>query len=283
MSRATAGLTRQPPLLVRLVICATVAALCVAGAELAPASRPSEASSRPAAGTRPTSTGRVDAAAAVPPAVEKRPRLVYANDFSSPAALDPAQWNVYDGPGNAGYGLRRPSAITVDGHGHLVITATMRAGQVVSGGMALRSNQLYGRYVVRVRTEADPSGVTNGVVLTWPQANDFPVGGESDMYETGPNPTRNFFSTHIHYSAHNHQVSFRTFVDATQWQTVVMVWTASRIAVYDNGRLVAATSDPAVVPHVPQHLCLQLDDAHPGRLTRPVHMYVDSVAVYALR
>jgi beta-glucanase (GH16 family) len=157
----------------------------------------------------------------------------------------------------------------------------MHSGHVVSGGMALRANQTYGRFVVRVRTEPDASGTTNGVVLTWPQSNDFPVDGESDMYETGPNPTRNFFSTHIHYSARNRQVSFRTHVDATHWHTIVMDWTASRIAVYDDGGLVASTSSPAVIPHVPQHLCLQLDAANAGRLARPVHMYVDRVKVYA--
>ena len=207
------------------------------------------------------------------------PQLLYSDDFSG-TQLDPA-WSVYSGPGNAGYGLRSPSAISVDGQGHLVITASMQNGVVVSGGIASRTNQIYGRVEVRVRTTADPSGTTSGVVLTWPQSENWPTDGESDMYETLANPSRDYFQSAIHYSSTNQQILFRSNVDATQWHTIIMDWTPSTISLYRDGVLIGTTSDPAVVPHVPQHLCLQLDAVNANKLIEPVDMYVDYVKVYS--
>ncbi len=206
------------------------------------------------------------------------PHLAYSDDFTE-ASLAPI-WKLYNGPGNAGFGLRRPSAISLDGMGDLVITASSQNGVVVSGGMALRMDQTYGRFEFRVRTQADPSATTSGVVLTWPQSENWPIDGESDMYETRSNPTRNYFQSAVHYSSTNQQVLFRSNVDATQWHTVIMDWTATSISLYRDGVLIGRTTNPSAIPHVPQHLCLQLDAVDANRLSQPVRMYVDYVKVY---
>jgi hypothetical protein len=206
------------------------------------------------------------------------PRLLYADSFSG-TTLNPI-WELYSGPGNAGFGLRSPSAITLDGRGDLVIAATEQNGQVVSGGMALRLDQTYGRYVIRVRTEADPSATTSGAVLTWPQSGIWPRDGESDMYETLANPARTVVQSTVHYGVANRQVRFTSNVDATKWHTITMDWMPTMISFYIDGTLVGRTANAAAVPQVPQHLCLQLDAVNGNRLTHPVKMYVDSVADY---
>src|SRR5690348_17440699 len=45
------------------------------------------------------------------------------------SALNAAAWSAYNSAGHAGNGLRRPSAFTVDGQGHLVVTAQNIDGQ----------------------------------------------------------------------------------------------------------------------------------------------------------
>src|ERR671936_169640 len=70
---------------------------------------------------------------AAPPPAE--PKLVFEDDFNG-RSLNLTRWRPYDSTGNAGHGLRRPSAISLDGAGYLVITASTVEGQVVSGGMA---------------------------------------------------------------------------------------------------------------------------------------------------
>src|SRR5690242_13375723 len=59
-------------------------------------------------------------------------RLLFEDDFGG-TQLNSAAWSPYNGSGYNGHGLRRPYAITLDGQGHLAITAQMINGTVVSG------------------------------------------------------------------------------------------------------------------------------------------------------
>jgi hypothetical protein len=87
-------------------------------------------------------------------------------------------WNVYDGPGHAGNGRRTPSAVSVR-DGMLTITGNS-AGD--TAGMEWGGGQRYGRWEGRVRAPAsDPS--YNALLLLWPDAENFPVGGEIDFME----------------------------------------------------------------------------------------------------
>jgi hypothetical protein len=203
--------------------------------------------------------------------------LVFEDDFSG-SAVDTSQWSIYDGPGNGGNGLRKPSAFSVSG-GNLVITAQMVNGNLVSGGMAHKSNFKYGKFEFRVRTEADPSTATSGVVLTWPQSGNWPIDGENDMYETGTGSSRNPFHTYIHYGANNSQHSFTHTADGTQWHIMAMEWSASAIKIYRDNVLVWTLTDTVAIPDVAHHLCIQLD-AFKTSMTGTVHMYVDWVKIY---
>ena len=204
-------------------------------------------------------------------------RLAYADDFDT-ASLTSEAWRIYDSAGNAGFGLRRPRAIET-ANGHLVITAAMVDDDLVSGGMAHRADQVYGRWEFRVRTDPDPSGATSGVVLTWPRSENWPIDGENDMYETGRDPDRTPFMTYIHYGADNLQETISHEADGTAWHTMAMEWTEDRIALYRDGRQVGEINDPDVIPDVAHHLTIQLD-AWADRMGDPVQMEVDWVRVH---
>jgi endo-1,3-1,4-beta-glycanase ExoK len=203
---------------------------------------------------------------------------VFEDDFGG-RALDRRAWSPYDSAGNAGHGLRRPSAIALDGAGHLVITASMVGGRLVSGGMASRLGTTYGRFEFRVRTDADPSATMSGVVLTWPDSGRWPVEGEDDIYETGAE-SRFPFHSYVHYGSDNRQYRFTHSADATRWHTLAMDWRAGGIRFYRDGAPAGTVTDPAAIPRTPHHLAIQLDATRDATLARPVRMYVDWVRIY---
>jgi beta-glucanase (GH16 family) len=213
------------------------------------------------------------------PARESRTRPVFEDNFSGSALGK--RWSRYYSAGNGDNGLRRPSSIALDRKGHLVITARMAGGEIVSGGMAARHAQAYGRYEFRVRTEPDPSGTMSGVVLTWPARGEWPAAGENDIYETGAAAdTRLPFHSYIHYDASNRQHEFTHRASAARWHRMVMDWRRSAIKIYRDGRLVWTVTDRDAIPDGPHFLAMQLDATADRALARPVRMYVDYVRVY---
>ncbi|HVW17237.1 MAG TPA: glycoside hydrolase family 16 protein, partial [Solirubrobacteraceae bacterium] len=207
-------------------------------------------------------------------------RLLFSDDFSG-SSLNTSTWGAYgpNWPGNGGNGLRDGSAVSVGG-GVLTITARMVGNTLVSGAVASRLNFTYGRISFRARTDPDPSQATSGVVLLWPQLDaSWPAAGEDDIYETGNNPTRSWFSSFVHYGADNRQYWFGHDADATQWHQMVMDWTPSAIRFYRDGVLEGTVTDPAAIASTPHHLCIQLD-AQAQRMGASVRMQVDDVAVY---
>jgi hypothetical protein len=191
------------------------------------------------------------------------------------------RWTAYGPrwPGNGGNGIRDQSALSVRG-GVLTITARMVNGTLVSGAVASKLNITYGRVEFRVRTDPDPSGATSGVVLMWPQSNRWPIDGETDIYETGTDTDRRPFSSFVHFGADNQQVWIGHDADGTRWQAMAMEWTPSAIRFYRDGALVGEVTDPQAIPHVPQHLAIQLDAFSPT-MTGTVHMQVDDVRILA--
>ena len=224
----------------------------------------------PVGATTATSTSPVNAADRT---------LVFSEEFNAPP--DPAIWNMYDSPGNSGIGLRRPSAFSVDGQGNLVVTANMQNGLIVSGGMAHRTEYTYGRFVFRVRTEADPTGTMSGVVLTWPDKQWSPEFTENDIYETGAFKNNDYrFDSFIHFGTQNWQKWFTHESDPTQWHVMTMDWTADRLDIYRDGMLVWSLTDRAAIPDQLHHICIQLDPRSHTTLTKPIRMYVDYVRIY---
>ncbi|MDR1720645.1 MAG: glycoside hydrolase family 16 protein [Dysgonamonadaceae bacterium] len=204
-------------------------------------------------------------------------KLVFEENFDG-SAVNTAEWSMYNGSGHTGNGLRRPEAFSIE-NGLLVVTAQMKDGQLVSGGMAHRKNYTYGKFEFRVRTEKDPALATSGVVLTWPQSEIWPADGELDIYETMTNGDRNPFYTVIHYAANNQQIQYQHHYDATQWHTIAMEWLPEIIRIFRDDVLVYTCNKPEAIPDVAHHLCIQLD-AFKTTMNDPVHMYVDWVKIY---
>jgi hypothetical protein len=207
-------------------------------------------------------------------------RLIFADDFTG-TRLNPAAWRAFDGPGHDGHGLRRSSAVKLDGAGHLVLTARSSGGRTISGALANRRDFRYGRLVFRVRTEADPTGTMSGEVFTWPVTQSVPQYTESDVYSTGQVVDNHaVFSSFVHFDAQNLQKVFHHNADPTQWHTMVMDWTPDRLDVLRDGALVWSIADRRVIPDVLQHVSIQLDARTGARLRRPVRMLVDYVRIY---
>ena len=205
--------------------------------------------------------------------------LIFEDNFDG-SALNTEAWDPYYSAGNAGIGLRRPSALTLS-EGNLVVTAQTSGGQLISGGMALRRPFTYGRVEFRVKTGLDPTGTMSGAVLTWPNQQWSPEFTENDIYETGPVVNnRSEFWSFIHYSTSNQQYYFKHDADPSQWHTMAMDWSPDELKIYRDGVVVWTLTDRAAIPDVLHHLTIQLDPMRWANLPTPVRMYVDWVRVY---
>ena len=242
--------------------------------------------------------------------------VVYEEDFGA-GRIDTADWTIYDEAGNAGWGLRRPSAFSVVADseaegGHLLrITAAMGSGaeanSMVSGGMILDSlPQTYGRFTIRVRTEPDPERVTTGVVLMWPDTtntpprNEWPTGGEIDWYEgwrdrQARSPI-DLVSHHVIDGVHDaDSISLLDadgeLVDGSRWHTYQLDWRPDYLAVsVDGGPPNVLTDDPARIPQWNMNMTIQLDaweaidnPGHQPTIDTPVSMWVDWVTIERYR
>ncbi|CAN3127074.1 GH16 domain-containing protein [Mycobacterium sp. smrl_JER01] len=180
--------------------------------------------------------------------------------FTDAAAL--SGWGVYNSVGHNGYGRRTPAALSfVDGV--MVITGDA-AGN--TGGLAWNGGQKYGAWEVRLRV---PRGAADyhAVALLWPDAENWPVGGEIDFVEILGDSTRQNISHFLHYSAQNRTESAVSKVDATQWHNYAVSWTPQAITVYVDGTPAWTTTNAERFPPGPMHLALQLDASEKRPIT----------------
>lgn len=174
------------------------------------------------------------------------------DDFTDPGSLN--QWSIYDGPGHNGNGRRTRDAVSV-ADGKLTITGDPQGN---SGGMAWFPGQLHGRWEACVRSS--PSGPDyHSLLLLWPDAENWPVGGEIDFMEIG-DPTRQSVEGWLHYGPNDERESSAVQIDATQWHSWAVEWTPQRVAMFVDGVQWWEATDPAHLPPGPMHLCIQLDN-----------------------
>ena len=244
-------------------------------------------------GLLPTLLGAVAGAAPVPratPCPPDRPAgdatsAAVLHGWGAPARVDEFDgtalgrtWEVYDGPGHAGKGRRTPKAVHVR-DGIMTITGDARGA---TAGMAWGSGQRYGRWEGRVRAPASDESY-NALMLLWPDAENFPVGGEIDFMEMMDH-TRQETHVFLHYGKKNRQLSGKVRADATQWHNWAVEWTPTHVATFLDGEQWWRTERADTFPPGPMHLCIQLD-WFPGSgrgSVQPSTMQVDWVRQYAL-
>lgn len=126
---------------------------------------------RPTASSPLDPSNRSDAEAAV-----KNNWPLIANDEFDGTSLNRNLWSPYTGETTGGVGRHKAENISV-GDGKLTLTSRGKT----SAGMAWREGQQYGRWEVRAKTNKG-SGYGD-VILLWPDAEDWPEGGEINFME----------------------------------------------------------------------------------------------------
>ena len=198
------------------------------------------------------------------------------DEFTGP--LD-SSWDAYDGPGHNGNGVRSPGAARVE-NGVLTLTGTPDG---TTAGLAWMPGQMYGRWEARVRAPVgDPT--YNALLLLWPDAEDWPVGGEVDFMEL-TDASRQTAEYFIHYGEDNQQEKDEVAVDATRWHNWAVEWTPTAVIAYLDGVEWHRTTDLEKLPPRPMHLTIQLDWFPDGKepARQESSMQVDWVKQYPLR
>ena len=200
--------------------------------------------------------------------------LAHEDQFEGTEIRD--AWSLYDGPGHAGRGVRSPEAIRVH-DGILTITGDEDG---TSGGMGWTFGQWYGRWEVRARF---PEGAASyhPVLILWPDAEDFPVGGEIDYAEVF-DPARQKVNFFLHYGEDNRQHLARRVMDLTTWHHYAVEWTPDHVSGYIDGERWFHSEDPVAIPPRAMHQTIQLDWFPEDGPTTKSTMDIDWIRQYSL-
>jgi beta-glucanase (GH16 family) len=230
---------------------------------------------------------RSSIAAAALLSVAALPQTAQAQTWGAPvlvenfngSAVNTGKWMVYHSPG-AERNPRTGRAATVS-NGVLRLKGGMYGGKDLSGGVATRHAQTYGRWEVRFRAEAG-AGYTP-VALLWPTAQGEGAGyAEVDFAEI-VDPKRQGGGIFVHGGHGRAQRQLRA--DFTTWHTVAVDWLPGRLTFWLDGRKVWDYRGPHVPDGGRMGLALQNDVVCEPRCrdsSTPdtVSMYVDWVKVY---
>jgi len=144
------------------------------------------------------------------------------------------------------------------------------------------SDQLYGRYAIRYRTDSFPSYKASW--LLWPQSEIWPRDGEIDFPEADfDGGTTCAFMHRQDGTSGGDQDAFCTPVPmAGAWYTAVIEWLPGSVKFILDGRVIGTSTTR--IPNTPMHYVIQ----NGGKFGIPEaptsvqgHIFIDWVAVYA--
>jgi len=123
----------------------------------------------------------------------------------------------------------------------------------------------------------------HALLLLWPDAEDFPRGGEIDFMEMTDH-TRQSTNVFLHHGEDNAQEHGTVEIDATQWHNWAVEWTPKGVTTYVDGEQWWHTDKADALPPGPMHLCIQLDWFPQKRdgAVKPSQMQVDWVRQYPI-
>ncbi|GEL17882.1 hypothetical protein PA7_17190 [Pseudonocardia asaccharolytica DSM 44247 = NBRC 16224] len=189
-----------------------------------------------------------------------------ASHFEQDGALPP-DWHAYGPePGHNKQGVRTPDAITVSA-GVATIRGTVDG---TTGAMSWHPGQRFGRWEACVRSDPAHGGF-NALLLLWPVAEDFPVGGEIDWMEI-MSDDRQETSFFLHYGTDNQQDYGSVRHDSTQWSAYALEWTPERMTAYVNGEPWYTNTDTDHFPPRPMNMTMQLDYFPPAAGDAAMHL-----------
>jgi Glycosyl hydrolases family 16 len=185
-----------------------------------------------------------------------------ATNFSSMRTLLQQGWRIYSGPGNGGRGVRTPDALSFEDN---IMTITGTADGT-SGGLGWWPNQsfwsghgqTFGMWEVRAKVPVGAPGYS-AVALLWPDAENWPAGGEINFLEIKQDGTRQRNTAALHYGPLNTIVTKNVAVDATEWHNYAVEWTPEAITYYVDAVPYWTITDTSKFPPGSMHLALQLD------------------------
>lgn len=181
-------------------------------------------------------------------------------------------WNAYTSPGHA-HGNRSPEQASIE-DGKLVIRGEP-GGK--TAGLAHTHGQYLGRWEARMKAAGEQS-CWRPVLLLWPDAEDFPVGGEIDYAERIE--TWDKVSFVLHYGANNSQERNDLAIDYMQYHNFAVEWTADSVTGWVDGREFFKSTNKAAIPPRSMHATAQLDQSPSCNGT--TQMIVDWMKVYTL-
>jgi glycosyl hydrolase family 16 len=168
--------------------------------------------------------------------------------------LDRRRWFVYHDPH-----LRanpRTAKATRVADGRLQLTGGLYGGRDLSGGVASRLYQKYGRWQVRMRAER---GVGySAVALLWPRRFGDPEFAEINFAEV-LDPNRRRVGLFVHHGEDDRQAHRGIRVDFTRWHTVTLDWLPDRLTFWLDAEKVWTYHGPLIPHRTQMGLTLQND------------------------
>lgn len=205
--------------------------------------------------------------------------LPASDEFNYTGTPDPAKWGLYNGAGHNGNGHRVAARNTVMG-------TFLRQSGLANGdtaGMASTLNQTGGKWEVRARVIADATtgNPYHAVLITWPQSNAWPQGGEYDFFEVSVGDGH--ATAFMHHPADTVvQDHFQSgTLDLAQWHNYGLNWdtTAKTLTGYIDGVQWFKVTDASAQAPGPMHLASQLDNLSGGTM-QAAHLDTDWTHIY---
>ncbi|MCU4186185.1 glycoside hydrolase family 16 protein [Acidiferrimicrobium sp. IK] len=267
---------------------ATVLAFRPGGESVPPTTTTAPPATTPPAPAQPSAGSSDPSGVAMPTTAPDGFHLLYDDNFDG-SSINSSLWYRYSGqPGGDPLAWWSRSHTTVSG-GALHLSTYQdwnpQLGQNswVSGGLGSHQTNLYGQYLVRMRTDSG-AGIS-AIALLWPDGSSWPP--EIDFYEDSPTSNaRDGMAATLHYGADNSQIQRSlSGIDFTQWHTFGVTWTPGHLVYTVDGQVWGSVTS-SEVPTVPMALDLQTqligtdNNATPAQPV--VNMDVDWVAAYGM-
>lgn len=178
--------------------------------------------------------------------------LIRTYAFSGPSLS--SDWVVYDTTRTTSKFARVPSLVTLSGGALHVGTDGAKGSGLCLCHNGAKPTKPYGRWDIRAKVSKNADH--GFAMLLWPNAENWPRGGEIDMAEF-PGNARSRVQATVHYGANNREHVGFLSGSFTTWHTYSVTWTAKSITWSVDGRPFFTVKDPVAIPKGAMHLVLQ--------------------------